>query len=221
MQSHFALLKLHFALWTKTFPSNVSDYATCAFWFAAFVFKLVMNVLLCYIRFHNDSVFFPLTALYSNYMALCHMTQSTNRFLAEKWRPLQSAAGCQVNSVGHLELKESYSKAHFPTVMKKFNITTIVTKADLKAIREESFELFTAGHVHINKNRCYSKHFTAVFFITRISAKKTAKICHVHNPCILCFKRNYQKVWISFSDPLLWPPPFCIPPAFDCLIFFL
>ena len=169
-----------------------------------------MNVLLCYVRFHNDSVFFPLTALYSNHMASCHMTQSTNRVLAEKRRPLQSAAGYQANSAGHLELKESYSKAHLPRVMKKFNITTILTKADFKAIHEESFELFTAGHFHINKNRCDSKHFTAVFFITkmffvektRISAKKTAKMCHIHNLCILCLKRNYQ-ISLNF---FLWSP---------------
>ena len=90
-------------------------------------------------------------------MALCHMTQSTNRFLAEKWRLLQSAAGCQTNSAGHLDLKESYSKAHLPTVLKKFNITTILTnfvqnKADFKAIHEESFKLFTGGHIHVSKN---------------------------------------------------------------------
>ena len=100
-------------------------------------------------------------------MALCHMTQLTNRFLAKKWRPVQSAACCQTNSAGHLELKKSYSKALLPTVMDKFNITTILTyfvqtKADLKAIREESFELFTAGHGHVVKTRVtYSKQFSA------------------------------------------------------------
>ena len=80
-----------------------------------------------------------------------------------------SAAGCQTNSACHLELKESYSKAHLPTVMKKFNITTILTyfvqtKADFKAIREESFELFKTGHVHVSKNRCYNKNFITDFF---------------------------------------------------------
>ena len=59
---------------------------------------------------------------------------------------------------GSLELKESYSKAYLPTVMMKLNITTILTyfvqtKADFKATREESFELFEAMHVHVSKNR--------------------------------------------------------------------
>ena len=79
-----------------------------------------------------------------------------------------SAAGCQTNFTGHLELKESYSKSHLPTVMKKFNITTILTyfvqtKADFKAICEESFEMFKVGHVHVSKNQCFSKHLTADF----------------------------------------------------------
>ena len=138
------------------------------------------------------------------------------------------------NSAGYIELKESYSKAHLPTVMKKCNKATILTyfvqtKADFKVTREESFELFRAGHVHVSKDRCYSKHFTADFFslkkcfllkrhafqlrkqqkyVTETilpyfaskETKKTAKICHRDNPSILCFKRNYQ-ISLNF---LLW-----------------
>ena len=110
-------------------------------------------------RFHSDSVFFRKLLV----------IQVTWLSLAEKWRPLQSAAECQTNSADYLELKESYSKAHLPTVMKKFNITSVLTyfvqtEADFKVIREESFELFTAGHVYIGKNRCYNKHYPADFF---------------------------------------------------------
>ena len=135
-------------------------------------------------------------------MGLCHMTWSTNRFLAEKWRLLQSAASCQTNSAGHLELKESYSNVTWPKVMKKFNISTILiyfvqTKADFKAIHKESFELFTEGHVKTGVTVHISPLISVIkkmVFVekTHISAKETAKLCHIHNPCILCFKRNYQ-----------------------------
>ena len=65
---------------------------------------------------------------------------------------------------------------------------------------KKSFELFKAGHVHVSKNLYYSKYFTADFFLLKmvfiekahISAKETAKICHIHNPVYFASKETIK-----------------------------
>ena len=52
-----------------------------------------------------------------------------------------------------LDIKEAFAKAVFPDLLRNFNMGTIVNyfvdSNDPRAFRENSFELFSAGHVKV------------------------------------------------------------------------
>ena len=86
------------------------------------------------------------------------------------------ASNCQPVTSSYIQLKNAYWSAKIPQPLVLFNIGTILTyfletRADFKAIRANSFELFTSGHVNVSWNRCTDrKYISSVFKFYRINS---------------------------------------------------
>ena len=92
----------------------------------------------------------------------------------------------------NVELKAAYSSGKLPGPVQTFNIGTILayfieSRADFKAIRSSSFELYTSGHVQVCKAGVmfifsfyvdnlalikYSDHFCSFFVFENPSNRK-------------------------------------------------
>ena len=69
---------------------------------------------------------------------------------------LKMAAASTSDERSFIDLKDAYSSGKFPQMLKKFNISTIITyflqtHSDFRSIREVSYELYTNGHVRVSK----------------------------------------------------------------------
>ena len=105
-------------------------------------------------RFYTSVLFrtFPYLTLNPSHVALCHMTKSANRSRNEKHGGRFSFSNQLSTEFILLFGVEGFLFfASLSIVMKKFSINTIDNKMDFKAIRDESYELFTHGYIHVNK----------------------------------------------------------------------